>query len=168
MNSSAPFLGKKRVYGDVQKALEALENAYRKAGYGTVQVFVPEQELGAGVVRLVVTESVIGKITLTGNKHFDAANIRNTLPGLQEGKAPNMRQLSENIQLANENPAKQIEVTLGVSEEEGKVNAKVNVTDERSESRHRHRRQHRHRRPRAATASASPTRTPTCSTATRF
>lgn len=126
----APFLGKKRVYGDVQKALEVLENAYRKAGYGTVQVFVPEQELAAGVVRLVVTEAVVGKVTLTGNKFFDAANIHNTLPGLQEGKAPNMRDLSENIQLANENPAKQIEVTLGVAEEEGKVNAKVNVTDE--------------------------------------
>ena len=25
----APFTGKQRVYGDVQKALEALENAYR-------------------------------------------------------------------------------------------------------------------------------------------
>lgn len=126
----APFVGKKRVYGDVQKALEALENAYRRAGYGTVQVFVPEQELAGGTVRLVVTEAVVGKITLAGNKHFDETNIRNTLPGLQEGKAPNMRQLSENIQLANENPARQIEVTLGVAEEEGKVDAKVNVTDE--------------------------------------
>ena len=126
----APFAGKQRVYGDVQKALEALENAYRKAGYGTVQVFVPEQELNAGVVKLVVTEAVIGKITLSGNKHFDDANIFNTLPGLVEGKAPNMRLISENIQLANENPAKQTEVTLGVAEEEGKVDAKINVTDE--------------------------------------
>jgi hemolysin activation/secretion protein len=126
----APFAGKQRVYGDVQKALEALENAYRKAGYGTVQVFVPEQELSAGVVKLVVTESVIGKITLSGNKHFDSANIFNTLPGLVEGKAPNMRLISENIQLANENPVKQIEVTLGVAEEAGKVNAGINVSDE--------------------------------------
>lgn len=126
----APFAGKKRVYGDVQKALEALEGAYRKAGYGTVQVFVPEQELAAGTVRLVVTESVVGKIALEGNKHFDAANIRNTLPGLKEGTAPNMRALSENIQLANENPAKKIDVTLGVSEAENKVDAKIAVTDD--------------------------------------
>jgi hemolysin activation/secretion protein len=41
-----------------------------------------------------------------------------------------MRQMSENIQLANENPAKQVEVTLGVSEEENKVNARVEVTEE--------------------------------------
>ncbi len=129
----APFVGHKRNYGDIQKALEALENAYRASGYGTVQVYVPEQELTQGVVRLQVTEGVVGKIAVTGNQHFDAANIRATLPDLQEGRAPNMRKLSENIQLANENPAKQIEVTLGVSEEEGKVDAKVNVTDEKPE-----------------------------------
>lgn len=126
----APFLGTKRNYGHIQKALEALEGAYRSSGYGTVQVYVPEQELTQGVVRLQVTEGVVGKVTISGNKHFGDANVRTTLPGLQEGKAPNMRQLSENIQLANENPSKQIEVTLGVSEEEGKVDAKVNVTDE--------------------------------------
>lgn len=129
----APFLGSQRNYGDIQKALEALEGAYRASGYGTVQVYVPEQELTQGVVRLRVTEGVIAKVAVTGNQHFDSANIRATLPGLQEGKAPNMRALSENIQLANENPAKQVEVTLGVGEEEGKINAKVNVADEKPE-----------------------------------
>ena len=126
----APLAGPKRVYGDIQKALEALEGAYRKAGYSTVQVYVPEQELTSGVVRLQVTEGVIGKVTISGNKHFDTANIRASLPELKEGRAPNLRQMSEAIQLANENPAKQVEVTLGVSEEEGKVDAKVAVTEE--------------------------------------
>jgi hemolysin activation/secretion protein len=127
----APLAGPKRVYGDIQKALEALERAYRAAGFSTVQVYVPEQELTSGVVRLQVTEGVIGKVLISGNKHFDDANIRASLPALQEGKAPNLRQMSENIQLSNENPAKQLEVSLGVSEEEeGKVDAKVAVTEE--------------------------------------
>lgn len=126
----APFVGAQRNYGDIQKALEALEGAYRSRGYGTVQVYVPEQELTQGVVRFEVTEGVVGKVNIVGNKFFDNANIRATLPGLQEGAAPNMRQLSENIQLANENPAKQVEVTLGIGEENGKVDAKVDVTDD--------------------------------------
>ena len=126
----APLAGPKRVYGDVQKALEALEGAYRRAGFSTVQVFVPEQELTTGVVRLVVTEGVIGKVLISGNHYLDERNIRASLPGLKEGKAPNLRQMSEEIQLANENPAKQLEVTLGVSEQEGKVDAKVVVTEE--------------------------------------
>jgi len=125
-----PLLGLKRVYGDIQKALEALEGAYRRAGYSTVQVYVPEQELTTGVVRLQITEGVIGKVLISGNKIFSNANVRAGLPELKEGRAPNLRRMSENIQLSNENPAKQIEVTLGVSEEEGKVDAKVVVTEE--------------------------------------
>ena len=126
----APQLGPQRVYGDIQKALEALERAYRAAGFSTVQVYVPEQELTSGVVRLQVTEGVIGKVVISGNVYFDNANIRRSLPSLIEGRAPNLRQMSEDIQLVNENPAKQIEVTLGVSEEEGQVDAKVAVAEE--------------------------------------
>lgn len=126
----APFVGQRRNYGDVQKALEALEGEFRRLGYGTVQVYVPEQELTTGVVRLLVSEGVIGKVTITGNKYFNDANVRAGVPDLKEGVAPNMRKLSENVQLSNENPAKQVEVTLGVSEEEGKVNARVEVKEE--------------------------------------
>ncbi|WP_310451483.1 ShlB/FhaC/HecB family hemolysin secretion/activation protein [Sulfuritalea sp.] len=126
----APFVGQRRNYGDVQKALEALEDEFRRLGYGTVQVYVPEQELTTGVVRLQVSEGVIGKVTITGNKYFNDANVRAGVPDLKEGVAPNMRKLSENVQLSNENPAKQVEVTLGVSEEEGKVNARVEVKEE--------------------------------------
>ncbi len=126
----APFEGPGRNYADIQRALEALERAYRRAGYGTVQVYVPEQELTGGVVRLQVTEAVIGQVEVTGNRHFSAANVRAALPALREGQAPNLRLLSENVQLSNENPAKQVEVTLGVADEEDKVNAKVAVTDQ--------------------------------------
>ena len=125
----APMAGAKRVYGDIQKALEALERTYRAAGYSTVQVYVPEQELTSGVVRLEVTEGVIGKVVISGNKYFDVNNVRASLPALQEGRAPNLRQMSEDLQLSNENPAKQLEVTLGVSEEEGTVDPKLIVSD---------------------------------------
>ncbi len=129
----APLTGTKRVYGDIQKALEALEGAYRAAGFSTVQVYVPEQELTTGTVRLDVIEGVLGKVVISGNKYFDDKNVRAALPALKEGKAPNLREMSENIQLSNENPAKQVEVTLGVSEAEGKVDAKVAVTEENPE-----------------------------------
>ena len=127
----ARFTGKDRVYGDVQRALEVLEAAYRAKGYGTVTVHVPEQELNGGVVVLQVTEAVIGKVSVTGNKFFPNDNVRAALPQLKEGRAPNLSAISDNVQLSNENPAKHVELTLGVSEEEGKVDAKVNVTDEK-------------------------------------
>lgn len=126
----APFTGASKDFGDLQKALDALETRYRNEGYSAVQVFLPEQELTLGTVRFRVIEGTVGKIRIDGNTHFREANIRRSLPLLREGKVPNMRRLSESIQLANENPSKKIEVTLGEGEAEDKVDAKVKVVDE--------------------------------------
>lgn len=126
----SPFTGRGKVYGDIQKALEQLEGEYRRLGYGTVQVYVPEQELSSGIVKIQVTEAVIGKIVIEGAKFHNIKNIRNSLPQLKEGDAPNMLKLSENIQLANENSSKKIELTLGVGDDEDKVDAKLEVKDD--------------------------------------
>ncbi|MCX8086054.1 MAG: hypothetical protein N3C63_04025 [Rhodocyclaceae bacterium] len=127
----APYTGKGRNYGDVQKALEALERAYRARGYGAVNVHVPEQEITSGVVRLVIIEAKLGKVSIEGNAHFDAENIRAALPHLKEGASPNLREISENVQLANENPARRLEVVLATSETEGEIDAKIRVTEEK-------------------------------------
>lgn len=127
----APLAGTGRAYGDIQAAVEALQDAYRHAGYSTVSVTLPEQELTGGVVRIKVTESVIGSVTVTGNQHFDTANIRASVPALQEGKPPRLRAISEALQLANENPSKQATVTLAEGATPGTVDAKVAVTDSR-------------------------------------
>src|SRR5487761_369324 len=51
-----PFLGPGKTIKDVEQARAALIAAYRKAGYGTVLVDIPEQAVDQGVVRLKVTE----------------------------------------------------------------------------------------------------------------
>jgi hemolysin activation/secretion protein len=127
----APLIGAGRVYGDIQLAVEALQNAYREAGYSTVTVSLPEQELTGGVVRIEVTESTIASITVTGSQHFDNDNIRASVPSLQVGQPPRLRAISASIQLANDNPAKQIGVTLAEGATPGSIDARVAVTDYR-------------------------------------
>jgi hemolysin activation/secretion protein len=126
-----PLTGPDRVFGDIQKALEALELAYRKKGFSAVRVHIPEQELSQGLVRIEVVESRLVNIVVSGNQHFDDANIRASLVPLQTGQSPALGRLSEAIQLANDNPAKQVEVTLVNNGDEGNVDAKVQVTDSR-------------------------------------
>jgi hemolysin activation/secretion protein len=126
-----PFTGKQREYGDVQRALEALELRYRTAGFSAVLVSVPEQELGKGSVRLTVLESRIARVVVEGNKAFSEANIRASLPALKEGVSPRAADISANVQLANENPAKQADVVLRLAEKEGEVEARVGVVDSR-------------------------------------
>lgn len=126
----AEFSGPQREFGDIQRALETIENAYRRRGYAAVQVLAPEQELTGGVVRLVVHETVLGKVKIQSEpKYFDAANLRAGLPALHEGTTPNALDLSAQIALNNENPAKQIEVVLGVADTAGQVDAKLKLAE---------------------------------------
>jgi len=126
-----PFTGPKRVYGDIQKALEALEGAYRTRGFSAVQVFVPEQTLDTGSVKLSVIEAKISIIKIEGHAFFDEANIRSALPSLTKGKTPNARDIAANVRVANENPARQVDVVLGAGDKEDDVNATVTVSDSR-------------------------------------
>jgi hemolysin activation/secretion protein len=125
-----PFTGKARVYGDIQKALEAIEYTYRRAGYGAVQVYAPEQDISTGFVRLNIIETKLGKVIVEPTQYFEAQNIIDSLPSLQQGLSPNTRDISDNIRLVNENPAKKTEVILGLGEQEGTIDAKIKVQEE--------------------------------------
>lgn len=127
----APFTGSSKDFGDVQKALEALEEAYTSRGYSAVQVVLPEQQIDNGEIEFNVIETKIGKIVVEGNKYFDEANVRASLPHVQPGQAPNIFQISDDLRLANENPAKQTTVLMRTGAEEGQVDAVARVADER-------------------------------------
>ncbi len=125
----APMAGPGRAYGDIQRAVDALQQAYTQAGYTTVRVSVPEQELTGGTVKLRVSASVVSSVTVSGNTHFDSDNIRASLARLQTGRVPDLRAISESIQLANDSPAKQVGVTLAEGATPGTIDAKVAVVD---------------------------------------
>jgi hemolysin activation/secretion protein len=127
----SPYTGQNRDFGSVQMAVEALEAAYRQHGYSIVRVVLPEQELNHGVVRLNVVEPRIGKINVQGNKFFDDANIRNSVPTLQPGQSPNLADISANLKVANENPSKKVTLQFQASEQDGLVDANLQVADEK-------------------------------------
>jgi hemolysin activation/secretion protein len=125
----APYTGKDKDFGDVQRALEALQGAYQEAGYGGVEIRLPEQELERGEVRFVVIETKVARITVEGNEHFTRENILRSVPALRMGDTPNSRRIAESVRLANENPSKQSTVLLRGSEREGEIDATIRVAD---------------------------------------
>ncbi len=126
----SPFTGRDRDFGAVQEALDALEKAYRDRGFSMVMVALPEQELESGMVRLKVNENRLGKINIEGNRYFDQANIRRSMPGLNQGETPNLNAVSRSLKLANENPARKINLQLINSDKENEIDANVAVKDE--------------------------------------
>ena len=127
----APFTGKQKDFSDIQRALEALEQAYRDRGYGVVQVILPEQDITQGVVQFRVVQGRVGKVAIEGNKHFDNANIRHSLPAVKDGETPNSQAIARNLQLLGEHPAKQTQVLLRSGAAQDEINVNVKVTDEK-------------------------------------
>ena len=125
----AESTGPARTLRDVQQAIDRLEAAYRAAGFSATHVSAPEQELTGGVVTLKVSESRLAHVLVKGNAHFSTDNVRASLPGLQPGQPANLRAMSDSIQLANDNPAKQVGVTLAASSADGDVDATITVDD---------------------------------------
>lgn len=123
--------GTARDFGDIQQAMEQLEQAYRDRGYTMATVILPEQELTMGVVRLQSLEPRITAITIEGNNSFDRENILTSLPTLQTGVSPRVTAISENLRAANENPARKMSLQFKTQDNPEELHAALQVKDQK-------------------------------------
>ena len=114
----------------LRDAAAAVQELYRRAGYGGVVAFLPEQALHDGVLRIRVVEGRLTRVDVADNKQFSTGNIRASLPTLVTGRTPDVRRIDAEIQLANENPAKTVQVLLQPGAEPGSIAAKVSVAEQ--------------------------------------
>jgi hemolysin activation/secretion protein len=126
-----PHTGLKRDFGDIQQAMEQLEQAYRDRGYTMVTVILPEQELAMGEVRLQAIEPRITEIKIDGNSHFTRDNILESIPTLKTGVTPRVNAISENLRAANENPARKIALQFKAQDNPEELHAALQVTDQK-------------------------------------
>lgn len=124
-----PYVGKDKDFSDVQYALEAVEALYADRGYSAVHVLLPEQELEAGEVHFQVIEGRYGKVVVKDNKFVSEQNALNAIPSVRAGGVPRARDVARELRLANENPARQLNVVLKAGEQDNEVDASVLVTD---------------------------------------
>ncbi len=123
--------GADRKLEDLHNAAISIQQAYRNAGYGGVVAFIPEQDLNGGNVVIRVIEGKLARISISDNQRLDETNIRRSLPGLKEGATPNVAQIDRDIQLANENPVKELQVKLAAGTKPGEIDANIAVAEEK-------------------------------------
>lgn len=124
------YVGKDREMADIQAAMATIEKVYARRGYGAVKAVLPEQDLDDGVVRLRVIEATIGQVEVVGNIHFTTENIRRSVPGLVEGKHPNLERIDGSLRVANDSAAKQSNLILRQGSVDGQIDASLRVSDE--------------------------------------
>lgn len=126
----SPFITADGSLAILQTATETFETALKDGGYPLHRVSLPPQELG-GRVRLIVVKFVIGNIAVEGQKFFTEENILASLPELRAGEAPNFSMLAVQTAIGNENPSRQLQVSLKESTEPDKIDVKLLVKDAR-------------------------------------
>jgi len=125
-----PFLGPARTLDTVKQAADALEKAYKAAGYGAIYVDIPEQEVANGIVRLKVTEGKLEKLHVRGERYFSGRQILAALPALEIGKTPNLPELQQELTALNaRTPDRSTTPVLKAGSEPGTVDVELAVKD---------------------------------------
>ena len=123
-----PFTGEAVTIDRLQAAASALETGLKDQGYGFLRVIIPPQD-AQGVITLRVLAFKLNAVNVSGNQHFDTANILASLPALQTGATPNLREIARAQALANDHPSKQVSVTIQQGKAADTVDAAVKVDD---------------------------------------
>ena len=124
----APYQGASSM-PQLQSAVQALQAAYRSAGYGGVVAWLPQQQVNSGVVSIAVREGHLAHIVVIGNQRVTTAEVLAMLPDLRVGVTPRVRSIDAEVQFANRNPAHQLGVVLEEGEQPGEIDARVTVSE---------------------------------------
>lgn len=126
-----PHLGQARSFEDVEAARASLELAYREAGYGTVFVDLPEQDVDRGIVRLRITEGKIDRVRVSGARYFSNKRIRAALPSIAPGTVPKLGDVQAEINALNRRTGdRSVVPVLKAGRTPGTVDISLRVADE--------------------------------------
>lgn len=124
-----PMLGL-RTLDELNQAATAVQALYAAQGYGAVVAYVPPQTGQDGLVTIAVVEGKISAIEVKGATVFSADNIKASLPALQLGTTPRLRDIDAQLRIANENPSKQVQVLVKPGRRTGEAEAELQVTEQ--------------------------------------
>jgi len=124
-----PFLGPDRTKEDVEQARNALEKAYRDAGYQAVSVQVPPQKPQDGVVILQVYEGQVARLRVRGAKYYSPDAIKAAAPSVAEGQTVNFNDLTLDLMRLNQQADRRVTPSLQAGAEPGTVDVDLTVQD---------------------------------------
>jgi hemolysin activation/secretion protein len=113
----------------VEAARTALEKAYQQAGFLTVFVDIPEQQVDSGVVRLKVVQGRVDRVRVVGARYFSQGVIRDTVSELSEGSTPNFNLVQRQLATLNRSDERSVQPVLRPGRLPGTVEVDLQVSD---------------------------------------
>lgn len=124
-----PFMGEMKSFKEVEQARQALEKAYHDAGYLSVLVDIPEQEVKEGNVRLNVVEAQVERLKVSGSRFYSLGYIKSKTPDLAEGSVPHFPTVQKQLAEVNRTPDRRVTPVLRPGRSPGKVEVELKVAD---------------------------------------
>ncbi len=125
-----PFLGERRSAADAEGARRALEQAYQEAGFLSVGVTLPPQQVQGGEVRLVVAATPVGRLRFEGAEHQRPSLLREALPSLAPGSVPNFNEMQQELgALAQARPDTRLTPVLAAGSRPGTLDVTLRQED---------------------------------------
>ena len=124
-----PHMGERKTIADVNAARESLEKTYHQAGYLTVLVDIPEQDVDKKIVRLNVTEGKVGRLRVKDADYFTLARIKELSPSVQEGEVPHFPTVQKDIARLNRTADKRVTPVMKAGKVFGTVDVDLKVED---------------------------------------
>ena len=124
-----PHMGEKKSIDDVEKARDALEKSYHQAGYLTVLVDIPEQEVNSKIVKLNVTEGKVGRLRVKDSHYFSLGLIKELAPSVKEGEVPYFPAIQQDVARLNRTDDRHVTPVLKAGKAFGTVDVELKVED---------------------------------------
>jgi hemolysin activation/secretion protein len=126
-----PWVGTPVSFEDLQNACDAIADLYRKKGY-TVQAILPPQKIANGVVKILITEAKLGKVTVEtpqGPTRFSKDRAAEYITYANPvGDPLNMKSLERAIIILNETPGVMVSSQLEQGAKDGEVDVRMQLT----------------------------------------
>lgn len=130
--AAAPFTNRELGFEELQSAADAVASAYREAGW-IVRVYLPEQEINAGVITLQVVEASFAGVRVEGtpSKRVRAEQIEAWFTSRQPtAQALNAHALDRALLLVDDLPGLSVAGTLAPGPTDGETALVLQTTDE--------------------------------------
>ena len=104
-------LGQPLTFARLGEIRRAVVERYRAAGKPLVDVYVPEQDVSAGVVHIAVAEFRLGEVRTSGNRYFSDDLLKREMP-LQPGGPILQSEVSLGLAVLNANPYRRVDAVF--------------------------------------------------------
>lgn len=123
------YKGQELTLEEMGEVADLITIAYQEQGYILARAYLPEQEIEEGVLEIAVSEGKIGKITVSGGRHFDQRVIKRYFQAQEKMGVIREDMLERGILLSNDVPKLKTDIVLREGEKPGEVDVVVNAQD---------------------------------------